>query len=54
MDLLLVVIRYVVVYSHLAIQREILHRYTQSTPVGKAAKEGAFVNSVEWFNKYMK
>jgi hypothetical protein len=53
MDLLLAVIRCVFMYFHPAIPKFILHARVQSKPTVKAAKEGAFKESVQWLIKYL-
>ncbi len=53
MDLLFAVISCVYMYFHFAVPKLILQHYVQSKPTVKAAKEGAFKESVEWFIKYL-
>jgi hypothetical protein len=53
MDLLLAVISYVFVQSHLTIRIPMHFHRAQTNPTVKAAKEGAFKGSVEWLIKYL-
>ena len=53
MDLLFVVMWCVFIQFHSAIPNLILHAHVQSKPTVKAAKEGAFKESVQWFIKYL-
>jgi beta-lactamase superfamily II metal-dependent hydrolase len=52
-DLLFAAIWCVFMYFHSAIPKLILHPRVQSKPTVKAAKEGAFKESVEWLIKYL-
>jgi hypothetical protein len=53
MDLPFAVISCVLLYSHSDIPKPIHRSHVQSQPKIKAAKEGAFKESVEWFIKYL-
>jgi hypothetical protein len=53
MDLLFAVMWCAFMYFHSAMPKLILHTCVQSKPTVKAAKEGAFKESVGWVIKYL-